>query len=92
IEKLDVERDATILSSLALDDNSAEIRKKALNKVDNLVLWWKAYKQDQSLKDLAEQHISNAVLNNEQSLTSDIKNEYIERFAPVKTLEKLAFA
>ncbi len=92
IEKLDVERDATILSSLALDDNSAEIRKKALNKVDNLVLWWKAYKQDQSLKDLAEQHISNAVLNNEQSLTKDIKNEYIERFAPVKTLEKLAFA
>ncbi len=92
IEKLDVERDATILSSLALDDNSAEIRKKALNKVNDLVLWWKAYKQDQSLKDLAEQHISNAVLANEQALSSDIKNEYIERFAPVKTLEKLAFA
>lgn len=92
IEQLDAQRDATILNTLALDDTSAEIRKKALNKVDNLVLWWKAYKQDQSLKDLAEQHISNAVLNNEQSLTSDIKNEYIERFAPVKTLEKLAFA
>ncbi|MCQ8877101.1 DUF349 domain-containing protein [Pseudoalteromonas shioyasakiensis] len=92
IEKLDVERDATILSSLALDDNSAEIRKKALNKVNDLVLWWKAYKQDQSLKDLAEQHIYNAVLANEQALSSDIKNEYIERFAPIKTLEKLAFA
>ena len=92
IEKLDVERDATILNTLALDDNSAEIRKKALNKVNDLVLWWKAYKHDQSLKDLAEQHISNAVLNNEQALNNDIKNEYIERFAPVKTLEKLAFA
>lgn len=92
IESLDVERDATILSTLALDDNSAEIRKKALNKVNDLVLWWKAYKQDQNLKDLAEQHISNAVLNNEQALNNDIKNEYIERFAPIKTLEKLAFA
>lgn len=92
IERLDVERDATILNKLALDDNSVEIRKKALNKVNDLVLWWKAYKQDQNLKDLAEQHISNAVLNNEQALNNDIKNEYIERFAPVKTLEKLAFA
>lgn len=92
IEKLDVERDATILNTLALDDSSAEIRKKALNKANDLVLWWKAYKQDQSLKDLAEQHISNAVLSNEQALGNDIKNEYIERFAPVKTLEKLAFA
>ncbi|NMR27735.1 DUF349 domain-containing protein [Pseudoalteromonas sp. NEC-BIFX-2020_015] len=92
IEKLDVERDATILNTLALDDSSAEIRKKALNKVNDLVLWWKAYKQDQSLKELAEQHISSAVLNAESTLDTQIKNEYIERFAPVKTLEKLAFA
>ncbi|WP_392352505.1 DUF349 domain-containing protein [Pseudoalteromonas rhizosphaerae] len=92
IEKLDVERDATILNALALEDSSAEIRKKALNKVNDLVLWWQAYKQDQSLKELAEQHISNAVLSDESNLSSQIKNEYIERFAPVKTLEKLAFA
>ncbi|MFU2509295.1 DUF349 domain-containing protein [Pseudoalteromonas sp. ASV78] len=92
IEKLDVERDATILNALALEDSSAEIRKKALTKVNDLVLWWQAYKQDQSLKELAEQHISNAVLNDESKLSSQIKNEYIERFAPVKTLEKLAFA
>ncbi|BDF94747.1 DUF349 domain-containing protein [Pseudoalteromonas sp. KAN5] len=92
IEKLDVERDATILNALALEDSSAEIRKKALTKVNDLVLWWQAYKQDQSLKELAEQHISNAVLSDESKLSSQIKNEYIERFAPVKTLEKLAFA
>ena len=92
IEKLDVDRDATILNTLALEDSSAEIRKKALNKVNDLVLWWHAYKQDQNLKELAEQHISNAVLNDESRLSSQIKNEYIERFAPVKTLEKLAFA
>lgn len=92
IENLDVERDAIILNTLAIDDSSAEIRKKALNKVNDLVLWWQAYKQDQSLKDLAEQHISNALLSNESKLSSDIKNEYIERFAPAKTLEKLAFA
>ena len=92
IEKLDAERDATILNAIALEDSSAEIRKKALTKVNDLVLWWQAYKQDQSLKELAEQHISTAVLNDESSLSSQIKNEYIERFAPVKTLEKLAFA
>ncbi|MEI8641643.1 hypothetical protein P4S68_13200 [Pseudoalteromonas sp. Hal099] len=92
IEKLDVERDASILSTLALEDNSAEIRRKALQKVNNLPLWWKAYKQDHALKDVAEIQISNAVLNNESALSTQIKSEYIDRFAPVKTLEKLAFA
>ena len=92
IEKLDIERDATILNTLALEDSSAEIRRKALQKVNELPLWWKAYKQDQALKDIAELQISNAVLNSESALTPQIKNEYIERFAPVKTLEKLAFA
>ncbi len=92
IEKLDIERDATILNTLALEDSSAEIRRKALQKVNNLPLWWKAYKQDQALKDIAELQISNAVLNSESTLTAQIKSEYIERFAPVKTLEKLAFA
>jgi len=92
IENLDVQRDATILNTLALEDNSAEIRRKALQKVNDLALWWKAYKQDQALKDVAEQQISNAVLSDESALSSHIKTEYIERFAPVKTLEKLAFA
>ncbi len=92
IEKLDIERDATILNTLALEDSSAEIRRKALQKVNDLPLWWKAYKQDQALKDIAELQISNAVLNSESTLAPQIKNEYIERFAPVKTLEKLAFA
>ncbi|MDN3392272.1 DUF349 domain-containing protein [Pseudoalteromonas sp. APC 3691] len=92
IEKLNIERDATILNTLALEDSSAEIRRKALQKVNELPLWWKAYKQDQALKDIAELQISNAVLNSESALTPQIKNEYIERFAPVKTLEKLAFA
>ncbi|HDZ31718.1 MAG TPA: DUF349 domain-containing protein [Pseudoalteromonas sp.] len=92
IEKLDIERDATILNTLALEDSSAEIRRKALQKVNDLPLWWKAYKQDQALKDIAELQISNAVLNSESALTPQIKSEYIERFAPVKTLEKLAFA
>lgn len=92
IEKLDVQRDASILNTLALEDNSAEIRRKALQKINELPLWWKAYKQDQALKDVAELQISNAVLNNESALSAQIKSEYIDRFAPVKTLEKLAFA
>ncbi|MGO2274786.1 DUF349 domain-containing protein [Pseudoalteromonas nigrifaciens] len=92
IEKLDVQRDAIILSTLALEDSSAEIRRKALQKVNDLPLWWKAYKQDQALKDIAEQQISTAVLSSESTLSPQIKSEYIERFAPVKTLEKLAFA
>ena len=92
IEKLDTQRDASILNTLALEDSSAEIRRKALQKVNELPLWWKAYKQDQALKDIAEQQISNAVLNSESELAPQIKSEYIDRFAPVKTLEKLAFA
>lgn len=92
IEKLDVQRDVTILSTLALEDSSAEIRRKALQKINDLPLWWKAYKHDQALKDVAEQQISTAVLNSDNALSSQIKNEYIERFAPIKTLEKLAFA
>jgi hypothetical protein len=91
LEKLDIQRDGTILNTLALDDSSAEVRRKALHKVNDLPLWWKAYKQDHALKDIAEQQISNAVLTNESTLTPHIKNEYIDRFAPTKILEKLAF-
>lgn len=92
IDNLDIARDATILNTLALEDSSAEIRRKALQKVNELSLWWQAYKQDQALKDIAEQQISNAVLNNDSSLSAQIKNEYVDRFAPVKTIEKLAFS
>ena len=92
VERLDTERDLSILNSIALEDSSAEIRKKALNKVNDIVLWWQAYKQDQALKDVAEQHINQAVLNTDSQLDANIKNEFIERYAPVKTLEKLAFA
>ncbi len=92
VERLDTERDLSILNSIALEDSSAEIRKKALNKVNDIVLWWQVYKQDQALKDVAEQHINQAVLNTDSNLDADIKNEFIERYAPVKTLEKLAFA
>jgi len=92
VERLDTERDLSILNSIALEDSSAEIRKKALNKVNDLVLWWQVYKQDQALKEIAEQHINQAVLNTDSKLDANIKNEFIERYAPVKTLEKLAFA
>ncbi|RZF94146.1 DUF349 domain-containing protein [Pseudoalteromonas sp. CO302Y] len=92
VERLDTERDLSILNSIALEDSSAEIRKKALNKVNDIVLWWQVYKQDQALKELAEQHINQAVLNTDSQLDVNIKNEFIERYAPVKTLEKLAFA
>lgn len=92
IDKLDTGKDATVLHAIALEDSSAEIRKKALHKVNDLVLWWKAYKQDQSLKDLAEQQISSAVLTRNESLSSEIRAEYIDRYAPAKFLEKLAFA
>jgi hypothetical protein len=91
IDKLDKTQDSPILKTLALEDNAVEIRRKALQKMNELSLWWQVYKQDQALKEVAEQHISSAVLNNESNLSIEIKNEYIERFAPVKTLEKLAF-
>ncbi|MBE0367567.1 DUF349 domain-containing protein [Pseudoalteromonas aurantia] len=92
IDKLDTGKDANLLQTIALEDSSAEIRKKALHKVNDLVLWWQAYKQDQNLKDLAEQQISSAVLNSNSALSNDIRSEYIDRYAPAKFLEKLAFA
>ncbi|CAH9051902.1 hypothetical protein PSECIP111854_00859 [Pseudoalteromonas sp. CIP111854] len=92
VDKLDTGKDAEVLQTLALKDSSAEIRKKALHKVNNLVLWWQAYKQDQSLKELAEQQISSAVLNKNEALSDDIRCEYIDKYASAKLLEKLAFS
>ena len=90
IEKLDLEKDASVLQTLALEDESAQIRKQVLTKVNDLGLWWKAYKQDGELKELAEQKISSAVINQDNSLQSSIRDEYIERYAATKTLEKVA--
>ncbi|AOT08967.1 DUF349 domain-containing protein [Pseudoalteromonas luteoviolacea] len=92
VDKLDTTKDVEALTILALEDDSIQIRKKVLNKIDDLGLWWKVYKQDQELKDIAEQHISQAVLSGSQMLSNDIREEYIDRYAPQKTLEKLAFS
>ncbi|OCQ22515.1 hypothetical protein A7985_00685 [Pseudoalteromonas luteoviolacea] len=92
VDKLDITKDAEALTTLALEDDSIQIRKKVLNKIDDLGLWWKAYKQDQALKEVAEQHINQAVLSGSQMLSNEIREEYIDRYAPVKTLEKLAFS
>ncbi|KZN68726.1 DUF349 domain-containing protein [Pseudoalteromonas luteoviolacea] len=92
VDKLDITKDADALTTLALEDDSIQIRKKVLNKIDDLGLWWKVYKQDQALKEVAEQHINQAVLSGSQMLSNEIREEYIDRYAPVKTLEKLAFS
>ncbi|MDW7550692.1 DUF349 domain-containing protein [Pseudoalteromonas peptidolytica] len=90
VDKLDLSKDATLLHTLALEDESAQIRKKVLTRVNDLGLWWKVYKQDSELKELAEQKISSAVINRDNALLQEIREEYIERYAPVKTLEKVA--
>ncbi|MDK2597877.1 DUF349 domain-containing protein [Pseudoalteromonas obscura] len=92
VDKLDTTKDVEALTTLALEDDSIQIRKKVLNKIDDLGLWWKVYKQDQELKEIAEQHINQAVLSGSQMLSNDIREEYIDRYAPQKTLEKLAFS
>lgn len=92
LNKLEQDKDADVLKTMALEDNSTEIRQKALNKLNCLSLWWQAYKQDQALKDLAEQHISSAVLNGKSELDSNIRQEYVDRFASKRVLEKLAFS
>ncbi|MCF2909003.1 DUF349 domain-containing protein [Pseudoalteromonas sp. DL2-H2.2] len=92
VDKLDTSKDAEVLHTLALEDDSSQIRKKVLDKINDLSLWWKVYKQDQELKELAEQHISQAVLSGSGSLSQEIRNEYIDRYAPAKTLEKVAFS
>ncbi|ALO42375.1 DUF349 domain-containing protein [Pseudoalteromonas phenolica] len=92
LNKLEQDKDADVLKTMALEDNSTEIRQKALNKLNSLSLWWQAYKQDQALKDLAEQHISSAVLNGKSELDGTIRQEYVDRYASKRVLEKLAFS
>ena len=92
LNKLEQDKDADVLKTMALEDNSTEIRQKALNKLNNLSLWWQAYKQDQALKDIAEQHISSAVLKGKSELDCSIRQEYVERYASKRVLEKLAFS
>ncbi|WP_440053271.1 DUF349 domain-containing protein [Pseudoalteromonas sp. T1lg65] len=92
IDKLDLEKDANVLHTMALEDDSAQIRKKVLNKVNDLGLWWKAYKQDQDLKELAEQKITSAVVSHDHGLQEAIRNEFIDRYASNKVLEKVALA
>ena len=91
LQTLKNDKDADVLKIMALEDNSTEIRQKALNKLNSLGLWWQAYKQDDALKALAEQHISHAVLNDKNDLDQTIKHEYVERYAPNRVLEKLVF-
>lgn len=92
LNKLEQNKDADVLKTMALEDSSTEIRQKALNKLNNLSLWWQAYKQDQALKELAEQHISSAVLNGKTELDANIRQEYVDRYASKRILEKLAFS
>jgi hypothetical protein len=92
LNKLEQNKDADVLKTMALEDSSTEVRQKALNKLNNLSLWWQAYKQDQALKELAEQHISSAVLNGKTELDANIRQEYVDRYASKRILEKLAFS
>lgn len=89
VDKLDLSKDATLLHTLALEDESAQIRKKVLTKINDLGLWWKVYKQDSELKELAEQKISSAVINQDTALQSNIREEYIEATRQLKHLRKL---
>lgn len=88
LSKLDVEKDSAILTTMAKEDSAPEIRRQALAKLNSLGLWWHAFKQDQALKDVAEQQIATAVVND--NLETQLREEYIEKHAPNKLLEKLA--
>lgn len=94
VDKLNIsdEKDAKILDTLAFSDEAVEVRKEALNKLNDISIWYKAFKKDQSngIKDLAEQHVSKAVLRSDESLPSQIKSEYIDACNKNSLLEKLA--
>jgi hypothetical protein len=94
VDRLNIsdEKDAKILDTLAFSDEAAEVRKEALNKLNDINIWYKAFKKDQSngIKDLAEQHVSKAVLKSDENLPSQIKSEYIETCNKNALLEKLA--
>lgn len=91
LDKLDVAKDGEIISVMAKQDSAPEIRRQALNKLNNIGLWWHAFKQDQALKELAEQQIVSAVINNELGQEPSIKDEYIDKHATPKFLERLVF-
>ena len=94
LEKLDCKqsKDHEILHLLAFSDEAAEVRKKALTKLNNMTSWWQAFKQEQeqSIKELAEKQIMSAVLNADQSLPTEHRIDYIERCNKNTVLEKLA--
>ncbi len=81
-----------ILQQLAFEDSAIEVRQKALNKLNSITNWWQAYKSDEAkeIKDLAEQHISKAVMKNESGLSAEKKSEYIDSCTKMSVLEKLA--
>ncbi|CCQ12199.1 hypothetical protein PALB_31000 [Pseudoalteromonas luteoviolacea B = ATCC 29581] len=92
LEKLDVAKDQHILATMAKEDVAPELRRQALGKLNNIGLWWHAFKQDNALKEVAEQQILSNVIHDVDTQHTEIKAEYIDKFAAKKVLEKLALS
>ncbi|MBS3796956.1 DUF349 domain-containing protein [Pseudoalteromonas sp. BDTF-M6] len=92
LAQLDKQQDAHILTTLACEDPSVNVRTAALKKLNDVALWWQACQQDgePSIKRLANQKVAEAILASPNALSDADKERYIERFAADKTLEQLA--
>ncbi|WP_105213519.1 DUF349 domain-containing protein [Pseudoalteromonas sp. T1lg22] len=92
LAQLDKQQDAHIITTLACEDPSANVRTAALKKLNDVGLWWQACQQDgePSIKRLANQKVAEAILASPDALSDTDKERYIDRFAADKTLEQLA--
>ena len=94
VEQLDSSqsKDLQILNQLAFSDESVEVRRKALTKLNDIKIWWQAFKEEQehSIKEMAEKQVMNAVLNQNDSLPAQCRTDYIDRCGRPQVLEKLA--
>lgn len=79
-----------ILHELAFNDGSEQVRRAALEQLNDFSLWWQASKHDpaERLKQHAEQQLINMLLENQVS--SVLKQQFINQCQRSSILEQLA--
>lgn len=87
----DKAKNKDVLITLATQDDTVDVRKSALTKLNDISLWWKAYKEEQNnqLQETAEKKVFNAILAKEQSLKNEQVTQFITQCKKPSQLEQL---
>ncbi len=93
VAQLDLEKQKNkdVLITLATSDDTVDVRKSALTKLNDISLWWKAYKGEQNsqLQDTAEKKVFNAILANDNSIDAEQVASFIASCKKASQLEQL---